>query len=304
MLIALIAGTVFGSVALLVIGLSRRTSTAMESRLDEFRDQAVMFDGEESDLSIPFAGRILKPGMEGMARAFGSVLPASLLTRLERQLVMAGNPMTLNTFVGIWAACVLFMTGFILFAVVTVGMTVGPPQALMVLVFGMVGWMLPRIWLSARVKARQKEVVKTLPDALDLVTVCVEAGLGLDAALARVASWSDGALADEITRMLRDITMGKLRREALIELTERLEVEELTSFVNSVIQAEQLGVGIAQVLRVQSEQLRTRRRQKAEKAAHEAAIKMLFPLVLFIFPAFILVILGPAGIRISQSFAA
>ncbi len=303
MLIALIACAVFGSVALLVIGLGRRTSSVMESRLDEFRDQTTMFDGEEADLNISFAARILKPGMEGMAGAFGSVLPASLLTKLERQLVMAGNPMTLNTFVGIWAACVLFMTGFILFAVITVGMTVGPLQAFMVLVFGIVGWMLPRIWLSGRVKARQKEVVKSLPDALDLVTVCVEAGLGLDAALARVASWSDGPLADEITRMLRDITMGKLRREALIELTERLEVEELTSFVNSVIQAEQLGVGIAQVLRVQSEQIRTRRRQKAEKAAHEAAIKMLFPLVLFIFPAFILVILGPAGIRITQSLA-
>lgn len=303
MLIALIACAVFGSVALLVIGLGRRTSSVMESRLDEFRDQTTMFDGEEADLNISFAARILKPGMEGMAGAFGSVLPASLLTKLERQLVMAGNPMTLNTFVGIWAACVLFMTGFILFAVITVGMTVGPLQAFMVLVFGIVGWMLPRIWLSGRVKARQKEVVKSLPDALDLVTVCVEAGLGLDAALARVASWSDGPLADEITRMLRDITMGKLRREALIELTERLEVEELTSFVNSVIQAEQLGVGIAQVLRVQSEQIRTCRRQKAEKAAHEAAIKMLFPLVLFIFPAFILVILGPAGIRITQSLA-
>ena len=303
MLIALIAGAVFGSVALLVIGLGRRMSSAMESRLDEFRDQSTMFDGEEADLNIPFAARILKPGMEGMAGAFGSVLPTSLLTKLERQLVMAGNPMTLNTFVGIWAACVLFMTGFILFAVIAVGMAVGPPQAFMVLVFGIVGWMLPRIWLSGRVRARQKEVVKSLPDALDLVTVCVEAGLGLDAALARVASWSDGPLADEITRMLRDITMGKLRREALIELTERLEVAELTSFVNSVIQAEQLGVGIAPVLRVQSEQLRTRRRQKAEKAAHEAAIKMLFPLVLFIFPAFILVILGPAGIRITQSLA-
>ena len=303
MLIALIACAVFGSVALLVIGLGRRTSSVMESRLDEFRDQTTMFDGEEADLNISFAARILKPGMEGMAGAFGSVLPASLLTKLERQLVMAGNPMTLNTFVCIWAACVLFMTGFILFAVITVGMTVGPLQAFMVLVFGIVGWMLPRIWLSGRVKARQKEVVKSLPDALALVTVCVEAGLGLDAALARVASWSDGPLADEITRMLRDITMGKLRREALIELTERLEVEELTSFVNSVIQAEQLGVGIAQVLRVQSEQIRTRRRQKAEKAAHEAAIKMLFPLVLFIFPAFILVILAPAGIRITQSLA-
>jgi tight adherence protein C len=101
--------------------------------------------------------------------------------------------------------------------------------------------------------------------------------------------------------MLRDVAMGKLRREALAELAERIGVEELTNFINSVIQAEQLGVGIAQVLRVQSDQMRTRRRQRAEKAAHEAPIKMIFPLVLFIFPAFLAVILGPAMIRISQA---
>jgi len=103
--------------------------------------------------------------------------------------------------------------------------------------------------------------------------------------------------------MLRDVAMGKMRREAMTELEQRIGVEELTTFINSIIQAEQLGVGVAQVLRVQSDQLRTKRRQRAEKAAHEAPIKMLFPLVLFIFPAFLLVILGPAAIRITQSLA-
>jgi tight adherence protein C len=301
MLIALIVGTVFGSVALLIFGLSRRTSSALESRLDDFRDRAAMPEGEENDLAIPFATRILKPGMEGMARAFGSILPASILTNIEKQLVTAGSLMTLNTFVAIWAACTIFMTGFVLFAVITVGMAVGPIQAVMVLAFGMIGLMLPRIWLRGKVKSRQKAVIRSLPDALDLVTVCVEAGLGLDAALARVADKSSGPLPDEISRMLVDVAMGKLRRDALMELTERLEVDELTSFINSVVQAEQLGVSVSQVLRVQADQLRTRRRQKAEKSAHEAAIKMLIPLVLFIFPAFILVILGPAGIRLTES---
>jgi len=167
----------------------------------------------------------------------------------------------------------------------------------------LVGLQLPRIWLSGRVKARQKEIIKALPDALDLVTTCVEAGLGLDAALSRVAEKSSGSLSLELSRMLRDVAMGKMRREALTELGERIGVEELTSFINSIIQAEQLGVGIAQVLRVQSDQLRMRRRQRAERAAHEAPIKMIFPLVLFIFPAFMIVILGPAVIRIAQSLA-
>ena len=303
MIVGLIALSVFGSVAFLVIGLGRRAPSGIESRIQEFRDRAVTAEEGELDLSIPFVDRVLKPGVEGLARLGGSVLPASVLANIEKQLVMAGNPMTPNTFVAIWAACAIFMTGFVLFAVVAVGATVGIQQAVVVLAFGAIGWMLPRMWLTGKVKTRQKGIIKTLPDALDMVTTCVEAGLGLDAALARVAEKSKGALAEEITRMLRDVAMGKLRRGALLELAERVGVEEMTSFINSVIQAEQLGVGIAQVLRVQSDQLRMRRRQRAEKAAHEAPIKMLFPLVLFIFPAFMLVILGPAVIRIGQSLA-
>jgi tight adherence protein C len=170
------------------------------------------------------------------------------------------------------------------------------------LFFIVFGWMLPRTWLKGQVRSRQKQVVRALPDSLDLVTTCVEAGLGLDAALARVAEKTEGPFAEELQRMLRDVAMGKLRRDALTELHERVGVDELTNFINSIIQAEQLGVGIAQVLRVQSDQLRTKRRQRAEKAAHEAPIKMLFPLVFFIFPAFLIVILGPAVIRIATNF--
>ena len=301
MIIGLIALSVFGSVALLVMGLGRRAPSAVESRIQEFRSRVMAEEEGETDLSISFGERILKPGVEAMARLARSVLPTSLLADVQKQLVMAGSPMTLNTFVTLWAACVVFMTAFFLFAVVVVGGAVGIQQALVVLAFGSIGWMLPRIWLKGKMKARQKKILKALPDALDLVTTCVEAGLGLDGALMRVSEKSKGPLADEISRMLREAAMGKLRREALTELGERVGVEELTGFINSVIQAEQLGVGIAQVLRVQSEQLRMRRRQRAEKAAHEAPVKMLFPLVLFILPAFMLIVLGPALIRIGQA---
>ncbi len=303
MLVALIALSVFGMTAALVIGLGRRAPSAIESRIQDFRSQAAVLDEGETDLSIPFTERVLRPGVEAVARAASSVLPNSMLSNIEKQLIMAGSPMKVNTFVAMWAICVVVMTGFVIFAMVAVGVAVGIQQALVVLLFGAVGWMLPRIWLRGKVAARQKLVIRALPDALDLVTTCVEAGLGLDAALARVAEKSKGPLADELSRMLRDVAMGKLRREALTEMGERLGVEELTGFINSVIQAEQLGVGIAQVLRVQSDQLRVRRRQRAERAAHEAPIKMIFPLVLFIFPAFMLVILGPAVIRIAQSLA-
>jgi tight adherence protein C len=229
------------------------------------------------------------------------VLPASVLADIQKQLIMAGNTMTLQSFLTFWAVIFSVFTGLGLLMFVALPPDLLIHKVIFGVMFAALGWVFPRIWLKGKVKARQKLVIKALPDAMDLITTCVEAGLGLDAALARVAEKSGGPLADELSRMLRDIAMGKLRREAMTELDERIGVEELSSFINSVIQAEQLGVGIAQVLRVQSDQLRTRRRQRAEKAAHEAPIKMLFPLVLFIFPAFMLVILGPAAIRIAQS---
>ena len=302
MLTIVIAVVVFGAVVCLVNALlSKPAASTIESRITDFRQKNVALDPDEVDLEVPFAERILRPGVEGIANAFGSVLPASVLANIQTQLTMAGGRMTLNAFVTFWAVCLVICVGLslVMIAVAPMPLIQKLGIALFFLVFG---WMLPRTWLKGQVKARQKQVIKALPDSLDLVTTCVEAGLGLDAALARVAEKTEGPFAEELQRMLRDVAMGKLRRDALTELHQRVGVEELTNFINSVIQAEQLGVGIAQVLRVQSDQLRTKRRQRAEKAAHEAPIKMLFPLVFFIFPAFLIVILGPAVIRIATNF--
>ncbi len=301
MLIGVIGFLVFAAVVSLVLGLARRTSSVMEARMQDFKTRAVAPVEGETDLSDPFAERVLVPGMEALAHVATSVLPARMLANIEKQLVMAGNPMTVNAYAVFWMLSVGLMAGLMLFSVLLVWGTVGIEQAVLVLMFGVVGWVLPGTWLKGRVRRRQKEVLRSLPDALDLVTTCVQAGLGLDAALARVAEKTSGPLADELARMLREVAMGKLRREALTEMAERINVEDLTSFVNGVIQAEQLGVGIVQVLRVQADQMRTRRRQRVEQMAHEAPIKMIFPLVLFIFPAFMLVILGPAVIRIATS---
>ncbi len=301
MLIVIIGFLVFLAIVSLVLGLGRRAPSAMETRIQDFRTRAVDIVEGEADLSVSFADRVLAPGVEALSNTATSVLPARVLANIDKQLLRAGRPMTVNAYVVFWMASVGLMVGFILASVVVVWGTIGIQQVGAVLLFGMLGWTLPGTWLKGRVRARQKRVLKALPDALDLVTTCVEAGLGLDAALARVSGKSSGPLADEMSNMLRDMAMGKMRREALTELADKLGVDELTGFVNSIIQAEQLGVGIAQVLRVQSDQMRTRRRQAAEKSAHEAPIKMIFPLVLFIFPAFMLVILGPAIIRISGS---
>jgi tight adherence protein C len=302
MLIGIIGVLVFLAVASMVLGLARRSPSAMEVRMQDFRSRTATVVEGETDLTVPFADRVLLPGVEALANLATSVLPAKVLANIEKQLMRAGSPMTLNAYVMFWIVSVSFMSGLVLFSVVVVWGTIGPPQAAAALLFGAIGWQVPVTWLKGRVRRRQNQVQKALPDALDLVTTCVEAGLGLDAALARVAQKSSGPLSEEISRTLRDVAMGKLRRDALSEMADRLDVDELTSFVNAVIQAEQLGVGISQVLKVQSEQMRMRRRQRAEKTAHEAPIKMIFPLVLFIFPAFMLVILGPAIIRIASSF--
>ena len=300
--LALAGVGVFGFVFSLVVAFfgSSRQST-MESRIQSFRARNLYNEDGEVDLEVPFLDRVLRPTLEGLSHAMSSVLPASMLADIQKTLMMAGDPMTLSAYMIFWAVTFFSLFGISVLVFLTLPSSFLLQGLMFVLMFSVVGLILPRMWLSGKVKARQKMVVKALPDAMDLITTCVEAGLGLDAALARVAEKSGGPLAAELSKMLRDVAMGKLRKEAMIELEQRLGVEELTSFINSVIQAEQLGVGIAQVLRVQSDQMRTRRRQRAEKSAHEAPIKMMFPLVLFIFPAFLGVILGPAAIRIAQS---
>ncbi len=162
------------------------------------------------------------------------------------------------------------------------------------------GLLLPRIWLENQVKHRQKQILKSLPDAFDLITTCAEAGLGLDAALAKVAEKVEGPFAEELTITLREISLGKLWRDALHEMGARTGVRDLISFINAIVQAESMGTSIAAVLRVQAETMRTRRRQLAEQAAQKAPVKMVFPLVLCIFPTLFIVILGPAGITLYE----
>jgi tight adherence protein C len=305
MVLALVPVFIFGAVTSLFVALfgSKSRESSMESRIQDFRSRVVNLEEDEVDLDLPFVERVLKPAVEAVARTASSILPASVLADLTKQLQMAGSPMKLNTYVTFWMICFFSLVGVSLLMFVALPSNLLIHKLLFMLVFAVLGWMFPRLWLKGKVGARQKQVIRALPDAMDLITTCVEAGLGLDAALSRVAEKSEGPLASEISRMLRDTAMGKLRKEAMQELSDRLAVEELSSFINSIIQAEQLGVGIATVLRVQSDQMRTRRRQRAERSAHEAPIKMLFPLVLFIFPAFLGVILGPAAIRIAQSLS-
>ena len=172
----------------------------------------------------------------------------------------------------------------------------------LILGFVLVCFMMPQMWLKQRVSARQNHIIKGLPYAFELITTCVEAGLGLDAALSRVAEKVEGPFADELKRTLRDIGLGRQRRDALKELGERTGVPDVVTFVNAVIQAEMMGSSVGTVLRVQADQLRVRRRQRAEEQAYKAPVKMIFPLILCIFPTLFIVILGPAVITIMNDF--
>jgi tight adherence protein C len=156
------------------------------------------------------------------------------------------------------------------------------------------GFYLPDLLLKGRIDRRQTQIRKAMPDALDLLTICVEAGLGFDGAMSKLYEKWDNELGRSFGRVVREISLGKLRREALRDMAERLGVSEMTSFVAAVIQSEQLGVSLAQVLRIQADQMRIRRRQLAEEEAHKAPIKMLLPMALFIFPALCIVLMTPA----------
>lgn len=230
--------------------------------------------------------------------------PPRMLDHIDAQLTLAGRPG------GISAPAFLTLIFLVSISVPSAYLLLGAglrtsssSQLLIALVLAGLCLQAPRSWLSFRAKKRQKQVQKSLPDALDLIVVCVEAGLGLDAALAKVAEETQGPLAGELRRALVESSMGKLRRTALRDMANRLQVTDLTSFIAALCQADQMGTSLAQVLRAQAAQMRVKRRQRAEQEAMRAPLKMLFPLVFFIFPAVFVIILGPAAINLMSTFA-
>ena len=259
---------------------------------------------EEIELQQPLFERTLRPlasRLSGLAQRFAS---PSKVSRTEKRLAMAGNPGDLRTvdFLGL-KLVVAGLVGagiFVLFAV----LLGNPPFGFVgAIALGGMGFLGPELWLSRRIKARQKAVLLAVPDTLDLLTISVRAGLSFDGALAKVVEKTRGPLADEFHRALAEVRVGKARREALRDVSARTEVPALSNFIGAIIQAEQLGVSISKVLQVQSEQLRIERRQRAEEMAAKAPIKMLFPLVGCIFPSMFIVILGPAVILIALNMS-
>ena len=258
---------------------------------------------EELELQAPFLERTIRPLAGRLSGTVSRYTSSSFTTRTEKSLAMAGNPgdLRVTDWMGIKAiAAIVFAILF--FLVFNFLLNTGPVLAFALGAAGLaVGYIVPEFWLSRRVRARQKAIVLQIPDALDLLTISVRAGLGFDAALAKVVEKMQGPLVDEFRRALAEVRVGKARRDALRDIIPRTEVPSLSNFVGAIIQAEQLGVSISKVLQVQSEQLRIERRQRAEEMAAKAPIKMLFPLVGCIFPSLFIVILGPAIILIMKN---
>ncbi|HKP51162.1 MAG TPA: type II secretion system F family protein [Chloroflexia bacterium] len=295
----LLALAIFG--VFLYIAMPKRKTVSIEERLNQFAERPRSL--EEIELDQPFYERVVKPVVAGLTRFFGKLTPKQGAEKLRQQLVLAGNPYNMQAaeFTGMRLMACLVLGG------ITVGLCfLGGAQLKDLLLYSgvmaMLGFLLPVFWLGRRIKARKKIILKTLPDAIDLMTISVEAGLAFDGAMQRVAEKWDNALSAEFSRAISEMRVGKLKRDALKEMVVRTGVNDLATFVASIIQADQLGVSISKVLRIQSEQMRMRRRQRAEEQAHKAPILMMIPLVFLIFPATYIIILGPAVPKMMSAF--
>ena len=295
---------IFTAIVLALMGLASgsqsQTAVAARQRLEGWKRGADVEPA--SAVRAPIGKRVFSPLVGGATDALHSFLPTSMLKGVEQQLIYAGEPMTMQGFLTMVIVATGAALGLGALLIVASGAITGVMAIAVIGFMAAVGFFVPFYLIRSRARARQHAITKSLADAFDLITTCVEAGLGLDAALSRVAEKVHGPFADELSRALRDVSLGKTRRDALKELGDRTGVMDLIQFTNAVIQAEAMGSSIGQVLRVQADTLRVRRRQRAEEAAYKAPVKMLFPLVLCIFPTLFIVILGPAVITIMQDF--
>ena len=285
---------VSGMLLTLLYGLRVRgqTDAAEEDRLYTVGTPMTL---EDVELSQPFSERVVKPGVNSLLNFLGRLTPQRNLQELQHRLEVAGRPYgwTVVSFMGLRLRCTLLLTALVFILTLFADLTVGR-RLILAAAFGALGYFLPTLWLGSLTRRRQSALVRALPDGLDMLNICVGAGLGFDAALSRVGFQWRTPLSDEFNRVVAEIRLGKTRRQALLDLSRRTEVPELENFVATIVQADQLGVSIAKVLRTQAEQMRIFRRQRAEEQARQATIKLLFPLVFMIFPSLLAVLLGPA----------
>ena len=259
-------------------------------------------DVRKRELAVPFLQRVFIPGLKRFGSVGRRLAPAGVTDRLGKELVYAGSP------VGWDAERVLAMKILGVGVFAGLGFLLGRLGGLkniqvlvIVLLMVFVGWYLPEWILRSKSGARQKAMQRALPDALDLLSITVEAGLGFDAAVARVARQAGGPLGEELHRVLQEMQIGKSRSDALRDMADRTSIPELKSFVLAMVQADIFGISVAKVLQVQAKEMRLKRRQRAEEQAQKVPVKIVFPLILCIFPSLFIVLLGPAVITIYEN---
>lgn len=300
-MLIVIVGLLGLSIAMFGMSRQRKAAISIDERLATFAERPATL--EDQEMARPFSERVLRPLIKRWSLLLGSRSPSRSADKIRLKLAQAGNPsgMGVAEFLGFrLLLSIVLGVGAVVFLLVgaqnvKMAMLLGP-------ILGVFGYLMPGIWLDRKIKSRRSEIRKALPDAIDLLTISVESGLGFDPALMRVAEKWDNALTREFARVLSEMRIGKAKRDALREMAERVDEDGLSVFVSSVIQADQLGVAITQVLRIQSEAMRTRRRQIAQEKAQKAPLKMLFPMAFLIFPALYVVILGPAVPQVYDAF--
>jgi tight adherence protein C len=273
--------------------MSQRLVQYVETPLEDGLTKKNVIQRQTRIITGSFTSRTLLPALRAIGRFFGRLTPAGSIDNLTNQLLTAGNPLGLGarefygisiafTILGVYLAFVLYRRGTTLINLLL---------CILVLILFYAG---PKVYLHYLVSTRQKKVLRGLPDALDMLSVCATAGLGFDQSLQRVSEYWDTPIGHEFGRVINEMEMGLTRRDALRNLSDRVNIREISSFVALIVQTEQLGMSISDTLHAQAEQMRIERRHRAQEQAQKAPIKMLIPMALLIFPALLAVILGPA----------
>lgn len=303
-MIVVIPILVFFSALLLVEAFGNSHLKDMEARLQKYGYGMTVT--REGELSRPFSQRVIVPIFAGFSKLALALTPAKVKEATAAKLIKAGNPysLTASQFLTVAAAAGFILPALYIGMLRSANGSIGFNEILVaLLLMAVVTYLGPRIWLNSRISGRQNRIERSLPDALDLITVSVEAGLTLEAALATVVAKTKGPLAEEFEKGLHEMNIGKSRAKALRDIGNRTGVADLKSVIAALVQAEEMGSSISNVLRIQSDSVRVKRQLRAKEQAMQAPVKMLFPLVLFILPAMFIVILGPAVMRLMAAFA-
>lgn len=271
----------------------------VEGRLRVY-DTGLPVTASDLELQQPFSERIVRPVLRRLARLIENSIPEKARQQIHAKLLLAGRPgnMTASDFIAVrYVLTALLCILGILIGSLAENRVLIAAGAMLGAIIGLYG---PMIWLSRRVKSRRNEIQLNLPDVIDVLVVCVEAGLTLESAMEQVVAKYDHALADELGRVLQEIRLGRPRLEALNDMGQRTGVDELNNFVQAIIQSEQLGSGVSRILRVQSDEIRQKRMLTAQERGAKASLKMLIPMLGCIFPTLWVILLGPAAIMAAK----